>query len=60
MIFYLAGNFPQMKDPELEREVKEDMEARGYAYNRLISFYYKDDGKTIMDLKEEEWERTTG
>jgi len=54
MILYLAGNFPQMKKPELEREVKNNIEIRGYAYNRLISFYYDKDSQTILDIKVEE------
>ncbi len=53
MIFYPAGNFPQMKKIEEERKVRDIMRKAGYEYNRLISFYYEKDSQTILDLKEE-------
>jgi hypothetical protein len=54
MIFYPAGNFPQMKKIEEERKLRDMMRKAGHEYNRLISFHYKKDSETILKLKEEE------
>jgi len=53
MIFYPAGNFPQMGKIEEERRMRNIMRKAGYEYNRLISFHYKEYGETILKLKEE-------
>jgi hypothetical protein len=51
---YFAGNFPQMKDPKLERECRDFVLARHWEYNRLGSFYFRKDIQTLVDMKREE------
>lgn len=52
-IFY-AGNFPQMKNIELERKMMARVLKTRPIYRRLISFYYAEDGKNLLQLKREE------
>lgn len=52
MNLFFAGNFPQMKKPELEREMEKRVHLLGFDYKRLISFYYAKDSQTVLDLKE--------
>lgn len=51
---YLAGNFPQLKNPELEKEMAKFVVKKYSIYNRLITFFFKDDMQSILDLKKEE------
>ena len=53
MKLYFAGNFPQMKKPELEKGMKIVVESLGFTYRRLISFYYPEDSQNLINLKEE-------
>jgi len=53
---YFAGNFPQMKDPALERECRQFVLDRHWEYNRLGSFYFRKDIQTLVDMKKEELE----
>jgi hypothetical protein len=54
MEFYLAGNFPQLAKPELEKECKLSVEKRYGEYHRLVSFFFKDDCETVIRLKKED------
>jgi hypothetical protein len=51
---YLAGNFPQLKDPLLEEKMAQYAVEKYLIYNRLITFFFKDDMQSILDLKKEE------
>ncbi len=54
MIFY-AGNFPQMKNPEQEREAKEIVHKHDISvYRRLISFHFRPDIENVLDIRREE------
>jgi hypothetical protein len=51
MKIWLAGNFPQMKDPKLEKESL-DLVLKHYPqYNRLLSFYYQEDIVNVISVK---------
>lgn len=54
MKLYLAGNFPVMKDPEKERDFRDIALGVTDEWRRLLSYYYPDDIKTVMDMKREE------
>ena len=54
MKIYFAGNFPLMKDPELEKQFRDKVLEGEPEYRRLLSFYYKDDIKNLIDMKKEE------
>lgn len=55
MKLYLAGNFPALKKPALERRMKEAAIRHGEtSYNRMISFFFEKDIHTILDMKREE------
>lgn len=53
-IFY-AGNFPQMKDIELEKS-RRDLATSilGETYSRLISFWFEKDIRNVITMKREE------
>lgn len=52
--FYISGNFPQMKDPELEKECFYLVcKNNDNIYNRLVSFWFKQDAETIIKVKGE-------
>lgn len=51
MKLYLAGNFPQLKLPHLERETFNRVMELGIRYERLNSFYYHPDIETVMNIK---------
>lgn len=50
-VIYIAGNFPVMKEIKEERAIKEQYPTR---YNRLISYFFKDDIQVVLQLKREE------
>ena len=50
-VIYIAGNFPIMNDIKKERELKEKYPT---SFNRLISFFWKESGKTVLQLKKED------
>ena len=54
MKIYFAGNFPLMKNPELEKQFRDKVLEGEPEYRRLLSFYYKDDIKNLIDMKKEE------
>ncbi len=57
MKIYLAGNFPQMikNNGELERKTSDLVISKKRShYRRLISFYYKKEIQSVLDLKKEE------
>jgi hypothetical protein len=54
MKIYFAGNFPLMKDPELEKQFRDKVLETEPEYRRLLSFYYKKDIKNLIDIKKEE------
>jgi len=58
MKIFFAGNFPQMKDPELEKGMCDTVIEYHNVYRRLVSFYFKDDIQSVIDLKGEENETT--
>jgi len=51
--FFVAGNFPQMKDPALEKECYELLCSKQGEYNRLVSYWFHDDTLNVMKVKEE-------
>lgn len=53
MRLYAAGNFPQMKNPDLEKRAKKLAEDEGFTYRRLVSFFFKDECETILKIKRE-------
>jgi len=54
MKVYLAGNFPQLKDPETEKAMKDRIEKKFNTYRRLITFFYPEDCETIFTLQKQE------
>jgi len=54
MKLYLAGNFPVMKDPKKERAFRDKALTITNEYHRLLSYFYKKDIQTVMDMKREE------
>ena len=54
MKLYLAGNFPVMKDPVKEREFRQVALGVTDEYRRLLSYYYPDDIKNLIDMRREE------
>jgi len=54
MIIYFAGNFPVMKNPELEKQFRDRLLETQSVYPRLISYYYQKDIKNLIDIKKEE------
>jgi hypothetical protein len=56
MKMYLAGNFPQMANPELEEEMMEKILEEGWQYTRLISFFYEKGAETVLNLKRKEYD----
>ena len=54
MKIYFAGNFPLMKNKELEMEFRDKVLETEPEYRRLLSFYYKKDIKNLIDIKKEE------
>jgi len=53
MKLYIAGNFPQMADPELEKECYNIVRKQIGAYYRLVSFWFKDHAERVIKVKEE-------
>ena len=53
MRIYFAGNFPQMKDPEQEKEVARLVMSRGKSYRRLVSFHFRDDAESLLKIRKE-------
>ena len=54
MRIYFAGNFPVMKNPELEKQFRDKVLESHPEYRRLLSFYYKKDIQNLIDIKKEE------
>jgi hypothetical protein len=54
MKIYFAGNFPVMKNPELEKQFRDKVLESHPEYRRLLSFYYKKDIQNLIDIKKEE------
>ena len=54
MIIYFAGNFPVMKNPELEKKFRDRVLDTEAIYPRLISYYYLKDIQNLIDIKKEE------
>jgi hypothetical protein len=53
MILYAAGNFVLMSDPEKEKKFIQELAKRGYDTNRLISFFFKKELNTILQVNGE-------
>ncbi len=52
---FFAGNFPQMKDREYEEWVTDTInEYTEGPYKRLISFFYKDDIQSVLDIRRDD------
>ena len=54
MKLYFAGNFPVMKNPELEKSFRDKVLETEDEYRRLLSFFYEKDIQTLIDIKKEE------
>jgi hypothetical protein len=54
MKIYFAGNFPLMKNKELEKQFRDKVLETQPEYRRLLSYYYKKDIKNLIDIKKEE------
>ena len=54
MKIYFAGNFPVMKNPELEKQFRDRVLEIHPEYRRLLSFYYKKDIQNLINIKKEE------
>ena len=51
---YIAGNFPQMQDPEAERTCCEMVcKFNDNIYNRLVSFWYDEWSEIVIGVKKE-------
>ena len=53
MNLYIAGNFPQMADPELEKECYKIVTNQLGSYHRLVSFWFKDHAERVIQVKKE-------
>jgi hypothetical protein len=53
MILYLSGNFPQLSDIKKEKAMAEKIKEMGHDYHRLMTFYYKKDCMTILQVAKE-------
>ena len=51
---YLAGNFPVMKDPVKERDFRDTALGVTDKWRRLLSYFYPDDIKTVIEMRREE------
>ena len=51
---FFAGNFPQLKEYKEEKKVANLVINRYNTYNRLITFFFKDDMQSVLDLRKEE------
>jgi hypothetical protein len=54
MKLYFAGNFPVMKDPEKERDFRETALKVTDEWRRLLSYFYPDDIKNVIEMRREE------
>ena len=54
MKLYLAGNFPVMKDPVKERDFRDTALGVTDEWRRLLSYFYPDDIKTVIEMRREE------
>ena len=50
MILYLSGKFPQLSKIEKEQKMAENNQRKGAGYHRLMTFYYKKDCHTILQV----------
>lgn len=48
---FFAGNFPQLKDPELENACMEEALKETPVYRRLVSYYFEDSLSNIMEMR---------
>ena len=53
MKIWFAGNFPLMKDPEKEKAQMKKILSLYPSYNRLISYYFKEDAMNLINIKKE-------
>lgn len=53
MRIWFAGNFPLMKDPEKEKAQMNKILSLYPEYNRLVSYYFKDDMMNLIQIKKE-------
>jgi hypothetical protein len=51
---YLAGNFPVMKDPVKERDFRDTALGVTDEWRRLLSYFYPNDIKTVIEMRREE------
>jgi len=58
MKIFFAGNFPQMKDPELEKAMRDIVLKKFPVYRRLVSFYFVDDIQSVVNMRRKENEET--
>jgi hypothetical protein len=54
MKLWFAGNFPQMKNPELEKSMMQLVLKRAPEYNRLLSFFFTGDAENVINIRIED------
>lgn len=50
MRLFLAGNFPQMSDPEREKFMMNNVLSEYDSYDRLVSFYYEKGARNVIGV----------
>lgn len=53
MVFYLSGNFPSLSSPEREKELIKKIKNYGSNYNRLVTFYHKENALVAINLQKQ-------
>lgn len=53
MKLYIAGNFPQMNSPGLEKECYNIVTKQMGEYCRLVSYFFKDGAECVINTKKE-------
>ena len=51
MILYLSGNFPQLCKIGKEQAMADHITGMGLSYNRLMTFFYIRDCRTILNVR---------
>jgi len=50
MVLYLSGNFPQLANIKKELKMAELTEEIGSGYHRLMTFYYRKNCMTVLEV----------
>ena len=51
MVLYLSGNFPSLSNPAEERRLIKKIKDYGCNYNRLVTFYHKEEAEIGIALQ---------